>query len=77
MTGPERLGNLFKIDGIWQKFSCYERPHLCDICSHRSYTWKEFDIHKKLHTEKEHLRALWSGVDSAIERMLLWGVCPT
>jgi hypothetical protein len=56
---------LIKLDGMWKPVSINERRHLCDVCNHMSYTWKEFDIHKKTHGEKEHLKALWDGVDKA------------
>jgi hypothetical protein len=76
MTGSERLGTLYKIDGVWHKFSGYERLHLCDVCNHMSYTWKEFDVHKKTHTFAEFDKALWQAVNAKIA----WDVdrdCPT
>jgi hypothetical protein len=36
------------------------------ICNHMSYTWKEFDIHKKNYTFEELDRALWMAVDTKI-----------
>ncbi len=71
-----RLGSLFKVNNRWQKFSGYERRHLCDVCGNVSYSWRDYDKHKKEHTEEQHLKALWDGVDQANERMLL-GNLPT
>ena len=33
MMGPERLGNLFKINGVWQRFTIRYTKHLCDVCN--------------------------------------------
>jgi hypothetical protein len=76
LTTPERIGTLFKVDGRWQRFTGYQRIHLCDVCNHESHTWKEFDVHKKTHTFAEHDRALWQAVDGK----MAWDVdreCPT
>jgi hypothetical protein len=50
MTHAERLGNLFKVDGRWQKFTIYNKIHLCDICNREFYTWK---VAHNNHKDKE------------------------
>jgi hypothetical protein len=64
MTSVKRLGDIYFVNGHRQKGTGYERRHLCDVCSTTSRTWKEFHIHAKTHTDREHLKALWGGVDS-------------
>lgn len=67
---------LVKLNGVWRLFSGNERRHLCDVCKTMSYTWKEFDIHKKTHTFEELDKVLWAAVDAK----MAWDLdrnCPT
>lgn len=70
------MSKLIKHNGVWKLVTINERRHLCDVCNHMSYTWKDFDIHKKTHSYAELDRALWRGVDEADRRIFL-GNCPT
>jgi len=71
----ERLGNLFKIDGRWQKFTIYSKRHLCDICNQMFYTWKTYDAHYN-HTDKEWLMSVDKAIIEVHRRKLL-GSSPT
>ncbi|HXX95561.1 MAG TPA: hypothetical protein VEL11_00380, partial [Candidatus Bathyarchaeia archaeon] len=41
---------------IWKLVPGNEHRHLCSVCNHMSYNWKDYDIHAKTHTFAEHLK---------------------
>jgi hypothetical protein len=50
------MTKLIQINNIWKLVPGNERRHLCSVCNHMSYNWKEYDIHAKTHTFAEHLK---------------------